>query len=400
MSRPRIPQIKTPISDPDGSPNEIWFRYFQALQNAIPSGTGIPDAPSDGVLYGRRDATWQPIPTDTPVDLGYTPDATSGTVTNSDGTDAVIPQFTTSDAGLVPAPVTTGATRYLREDQTWQVPPSGGVNALPPPSIGHPTYWIQATEQGDCFTDTATNVIAAPSVSVGYVRSRAMSSSTNEQATYGALYQGTSTKRPVYAASVFGSGIGALSFDGVNDDFVFYGRANSVSGDLISGVASAAIPVISSNQFAVIFAGQIRSAGAPGTNFYDEDGVFGDTNGTFGMYVSSPGAGALNLRGGIFDTATRQVTIAWTVNTPLVWTLKYFNGTLKMRVNGGAWSSIAAGRVASSSFGAVLGAGYTAGARWSAIDLGQFVVYETAPFDADLLTVERYLGASIGVTIP
>ena len=121
---PRIPQIDTPFVTDDGSPNATWFRYFLELQKSIPAG-GIPDAPQDGTTYGRRDGAWTQVG-GARVDLGYTPAATQGTVTNSAGDDAVLPRFTEAAAGLVPAPITPGTTRFLREDGTWQAVGGGG----------------------------------------------------------------------------------------------------------------------------------------------------------------------------------------------------------------------------------------------------------------------------------
>lgn len=71
------------------------------------------------------------------ADLAYTPGASSGIVTNTAGTDATIPGFTVTDAGLVPA--ASGGnlgTEFLGKDGTWKVPPGGsggptGVDFIP-----------------------------------------------------------------------------------------------------------------------------------------------------------------------------------------------------------------------------------------------------------------------------
>lgn len=91
----RIPPITTPIAGEgdDADPrsiNSLWYRYLQALQPSI-SSAGIPDAPNDGQLYGRRNQAWQAINT-----------------------------FTPTVAGFVPAPGSV-SNRFLRDDGTWQV---------------------------------------------------------------------------------------------------------------------------------------------------------------------------------------------------------------------------------------------------------------------------------------
>jgi hypothetical protein len=62
----RIPPITTPVAgegdDKDPRPiNSLWYRYLQALQSSIPAG-GIPDAPINGTLYGRKNAAWVAVP--------------------------------------------------------------------------------------------------------------------------------------------------------------------------------------------------------------------------------------------------------------------------------------------------------------------------------------------------
>ena len=67
------------------------------------------------------------------VDLGYT--ASTRTVTNTGGTDAVIPEVTSTDAGLAPASG-GGTTNFLRADGTWAAPAGGGSAPTLSKSIG------------------------------------------------------------------------------------------------------------------------------------------------------------------------------------------------------------------------------------------------------------------------
>jgi hypothetical protein len=67
------------------------------------------DAPADGTLYGRQDAQWVPVQGGAggggvaAVTLGYDAAPDRGTVTNSAGSDATIPLYSATQAGLVPA---------------------------------------------------------------------------------------------------------------------------------------------------------------------------------------------------------------------------------------------------------------------------------------------------------
>lgn len=60
-----------------------------------------------------------------PTDLTYT--AATRVLASSTGTDATLPLFTSTDAGLTPLSG-GGTTNYLRADGTWTAPPIGGVS--------------------------------------------------------------------------------------------------------------------------------------------------------------------------------------------------------------------------------------------------------------------------------
>jgi len=66
----------------------------------------------------RADGTWDAPSTN----LGYTPAASQGTVTSSNGTSAILPEFTSTEAGLVSGSG-GGSTNFLRADGTWHAPP-------------------------------------------------------------------------------------------------------------------------------------------------------------------------------------------------------------------------------------------------------------------------------------
>ena len=88
---PRIPPMTTPVAGDGGDANAmpinaLWYRYLQDLQ----SSSGVPEAPSNGLLYGRKNQSWRAI---------ITFDATSD--------------------GFVPAPQEATGERFLRDDGLW-----------------------------------------------------------------------------------------------------------------------------------------------------------------------------------------------------------------------------------------------------------------------------------------
>jgi hypothetical protein len=72
-------------------------------------------------------ANWVPGSVVSSVDLAYTAAPGSGTVTNTAGTDATIPAFTSTNAGLVGGSG-GGTANYLRADGTWSAPPGDATN--------------------------------------------------------------------------------------------------------------------------------------------------------------------------------------------------------------------------------------------------------------------------------
>ena len=84
-------------------------------------------APTSGQFLKYDGANWVPGSVVSSVDLAYTPAASSGTVTNTAGTDATIPAFTSTNAGLVGGSG-GGTVNYLRADGTWSAPPGDATD--------------------------------------------------------------------------------------------------------------------------------------------------------------------------------------------------------------------------------------------------------------------------------
>jgi len=117
-------------SNPPGTANLTYTTA--ATTGTINSSTGtdatIPKFTTTdaGLVHGsgggtanflRADGTWNAPSTD----LGYTPAANQGTVTSSNGNSAILPEFTNTEAGLVSGSG-GGTTNYLRADGTWSTP--------------------------------------------------------------------------------------------------------------------------------------------------------------------------------------------------------------------------------------------------------------------------------------
>jgi hypothetical protein len=125
----RIPPNLTPIAgegnEPEAMPiNSIWYRYLQALQASIPTGTGIPEAPQNGITYGRNNATWVQV-----------------------------------ISGIPEAPL--DGQQYGRQSAQWTVISPGGGGGTP----GAPRYSIQYNDPLGTFAGSA-EVLMNPAASL------------------------------------------------------------------------------------------------------------------------------------------------------------------------------------------------------------------------------------------
>ena len=108
------------------------------------TNAGLAGASGGGTTnFLRADGTWTNPPGTT--DLTYATAATTGTINSSTGTDATIPKFTSTDAGLVHGSG-GGTANFLRADGTWNIPP-GSTNL---------SYTASATD-GTVNSDTGTD---------------------------------------------------------------------------------------------------------------------------------------------------------------------------------------------------------------------------------------------------
>ena len=124
-----------PITD-----TNTWTAFKGATTSAAGTAGYVP-APTAGSAnrYFRSDGTWT-VPPDTNTNTTYTLTKSGSTIslTGSDGSKTSVTDSDTNTTysamtgatsgaagktGLVPAPAAGAATRYLRSDGTWQVPP-------------------------------------------------------------------------------------------------------------------------------------------------------------------------------------------------------------------------------------------------------------------------------------
>jgi hypothetical protein len=172
---------------------------------------------SSGTDY---DAAWADVPSGT-TDLSY--DAGTRVIASSTGTDATLPLFTSTQAGLAPSSG-GGTTNFLRADGTWAAPAGGGGTVVNPGYttgnlIAPPTYRDGAV--------SSTPVVGLPNLASIYIP---------EATTFSGLvtrtwsnYSGTSTiQLGIYDHNKATNGPNNLVY--TSGDLTFTGAINSNYG--------------------------------------------------------------------------------------------------------------------------------------------------------------------------
>lgn len=173
------------------------------------------------------------------------------------------------------------------------------------------------------------------------------------------------------------------------NQFGFFTRP---SAGVNPSVASTVGTLFTAANGVIIMAAKVDDAGPDTGNPYSNSFLVAEPAGYFGLSGYKSGGNfvyqAHNYTGGIDTNVLETVPLGtWTVIT-----MKHSGGQLRIRRNGGAWTSVASGNT-----------DVTSGAM-SAFDeieasCAQFATYNAAITDANILEVERWMGLKIGVTI-
>jgi len=138
-------------ADPANAPEAATKRYVDAQFSA----GGFPDAPVDGVLYGRQDAAWAAVPPPG-TGGGGIPDAPADGVLygRQDAAWTAVPPPGTGGGGIPDAPA--DGVLYGRQDAAWApIPPGGFVEPIGPGTFGRlqtGTWARTVVVEGDVMT--------------------------------------------------------------------------------------------------------------------------------------------------------------------------------------------------------------------------------------------------------
>lgn len=152
--------------------------------------------------------------------------------------------------------------------------------------------------------------------------------------------------------------------------------------------------IFSSSAKTLICAVRIDNAPANSGNAFGNMPVFGERDGYFGLHCYRS-ADLVTFQAYNWDGGADVATVSESVSTWVVIAVKHESGQIMVRKNAGAWATAASGAT-SNTLGTL-----QFGRTDSSVDivLAQLATYNTALTDANLLEVERYFGAKVGITI-
>lgn len=209
----------TSVTDAD---TNTTYSTFKGATTSAAGGTGLVPAPATGAAnrYLRSDGTWQ-----VPPDNNTTYSNMGGASSSAAG-----------HAGLVPAPAAGASNRYLRSDGTWSVPPDNNTNTTYSLSKNGSTITLTGSDGSKTsVTDSNTTYslssfgVNASAAELNYVKGVTSSIQTqlNSKAASNHTHSNYLTTTGTAAAatklatarsiSIAGDGSGSASFDGTSN---------------------------------------------------------------------------------------------------------------------------------------------------------------------------------------
>lgn len=317
--------------------------------------TTTPPTNGQALAWDNANSEWIPMDMAGTANLGYIAGSSSGEVTSSTGTNATIPGFTSTNAGLAGASG-GGTTNFLRADGTWTNPPgttnltyttaattgtinsSTGTNATIPKFTSTDAGLVHGSGGGTANFLRADGTWDAPSTNLGYTPAASQGTVTSSNGTSAILPEFTSTE----AGLVSGSGGGTTNYlraDGgwnapLGTTNLSY-TAAPAQGTVTSDTGTdATVPVFDSTN-----AGLVGGSGGGSTNFLRADGTWhappGVMAGADTQVQFNDNGGAGGDTGLTFNKTTNELTVGVSNADPGTATVK---GDLNLD-SGGSFST-------------------------------------------------------------
>lgn len=260
----------------------------------------------------------------------------------------------------------------------------GGPPGQPPTNFAS-IVWIRAIAS-TLYTSSAAGggvAVTADADPVGFAVSQASSARCDSNT--------GATSRPLYKTAIVNSN-SIMRFDGSNDFLAF----NLRSG-LDPTTPDDAAALLGANNFTYVCSLSVLAASTTSAATYPNHGVFHDSAGFVGLHIKNIDAGNCYMQAYLDDGGNKHADISVPKATFMVVGVKHDGSNIKIRINGGSWTSTACGNV--SSTGGTMRNGGGGLAAFANIDLSEIATFKSILSDADLLDVEKYFGSRIGLTI-
>lgn len=265
-----------------------------------------------------------------------------------------------------------GQAGLYRKDSIW-------TEEIPPDMMAGVTMWLDFTDPATVFpNDDFTGTSPSDGEPVLSVKDKVPDGIAGAK-----FFSGTPLK---------------VKLPGANGGGVARREGGSLQMEVISSPPATSVPaqtLVTTTTKLVIVAVNVRATGAYTSDPWTADAVIGDAGGYFGIHLmqSDVGDGSLIATAYNFSSGTERADRPIATNQWQVITLSQQAGSLRCRVNGGAWATTPSAATGTLDGSVMLLNGTTLDA-----DIAHIVTVNTAQTDAAISAVEHWMALDVGIT--
>lgn len=264
-----------------------------------------------------------------------------------------------------------GQAGLYRRDSIW-------TDSIPPDGVQGGSLWIDGTDSSHLLDGWGGAPVTVDGESI-YVASNKLNTSN------GVVETGFPPKLKVGAVN----GLSALSFAGAS--------ASNMRAD--NGSTALPISTFFTSSIKVVVVGvKIGAANSYTGAAFESDAIIADSDGYYGLYVTDDGvSGQVTLRGYNYGGDSHQITQSIAKDQWVIATLSHQSSQLRLRVNRGAWATLASG--ATFSMTALLRIASTGTPANRTMEIAHVVGFNQAQADAAISAIEQWMAGQLGVSL-
>lgn len=250
---------------------------------------------------------------------------------------------------------------------------------IPPSAVAGCTFWIDGTDASTLYKDGAHTI---PVTSSGDNVGAAQDKIAPTRYWLGFSNPGAGNAIPTYQTAV------------VNSKSVI-----RCSGSTASWIQPSGIPLstlFANNDATAVFAVYSTGIVSATSPDYNKASILRDASLYFGAYI---GPSPDRLFGYNYDGSADYASVNAAQGVWRVLTVQHKSGNLRIRLDGGSWTTVASGNTSVMTGAVYLGKYVSAGTTTGTVELAHACGFNTIS-DPDLADVERWIGNEIGIVIP